>query len=32
MDFSRPADPRPMFFRAQAVRGVIDLTKAEVRS
>jgi CRISPR-associated protein Cas5d len=32
MDFSRPAGPRPMFFRAQAVRGVIDLTKAEVRS
>ena len=32
MDFSRTADPRPMFFRAQAVRGVIDLTKAEVRS
>jgi CRISPR-associated protein Cas5d len=31
MDFSRPADPQPMFFRAKAVRGVIDLTKAEVR-
>ena len=32
MDFSRPADPRPMFFRAQLARGVLDLTKAEVRS
>ena len=32
MDFSRPGDARPMFFRAQAVRGVIDLTKAEIRS
>ena len=32
MDFRRPADPRPMFFRAQAVRGVIDLTQVEVRS
>lgn len=32
LDFRRPADPRPMFFRAQAVRGVIDLTTAEVRS
>jgi CRISPR-associated protein Cas5d len=32
MNFSRPADPRPMFFRAQAGQGVIDLTKAEVRS
>jgi CRISPR-associated protein Cas5d len=32
MDFSRPADPRPMFFRAQVKRGVLDLTKAEVRS
>ncbi|MEY4750426.1 MAG: hypothetical protein RIQ60_2640 [Pseudomonadota bacterium] len=32
MDFSRPADPRPMFFRAQVQRGVVDLTKAEVRS
>ncbi|BDI06811.1 type I-C CRISPR-associated protein Cas5c [Sphaerotilus microaerophilus] len=32
MDFSRPSDPRPMFFRAQVTRGVLDLTKAEVRS
>lgn len=32
MDFSRTTDPRPTFFRAQAVRGVIDLTKVEVRS
>ncbi len=32
LDFSRPADPRPMFFRAQVGRGVLDLTKAEVRS
>lgn len=32
LDFSRPADPRPMFFRAQLHRGVLDLTKAEVRS
>jgi len=32
MDFSRPGDARPMFFRAQAVQGVIDLTKSEVRS
>ncbi len=32
LDFRRPADPRPMFFRARAVRGVIDLTTAEVRS
>ncbi|HMZ02421.1 MAG TPA: type I-C CRISPR-associated protein Cas5, partial [Burkholderiaceae bacterium] len=32
MDFSRPNDPRPMFFRAQLTRGVLDLTQAEVRS
>lgn len=32
LDFSRPDDPRPMFFRAQLHRGVLDLTKAEVRS
>jgi CRISPR-associated protein Cas5d len=32
MDFSRPSDPRPMFFRAQVQRGVVDLTKAELRS
>ncbi|URI06020.1 type I-C CRISPR-associated protein Cas5c [Aquincola tertiaricarbonis] len=32
MDFTRPADPRPMFFRAQLTRGVLDLTQAEVRS
>ncbi|MFM2055071.1 MAG: hypothetical protein RL456_3108 [Pseudomonadota bacterium] len=31
MDFSRPNDPRPMFFRAQVTRGVIDLARAEVR-
>lgn len=32
MDFSRPADPRPTFFRARLNRGVLDLTRAEVRS
>lgn len=32
LDFAEPADPRPMFFRAQAVRGVIELKNAEVRS
>jgi CRISPR-associated protein Cas5d len=32
MDFSRPADPRPTFFRARVVRGVLDLSGAEVRS
>lgn len=32
MDFREPAAPQPMFFRAQAVQGVIDLTRAEVRS
>jgi CRISPR-associated protein Cas5d len=31
LDFSDRADPKPMWFRAQAVRGVIDLTKCEVR-
>jgi CRISPR-associated protein Cas5d len=32
MDFSHASDPRPMFFRAQVQRGVVDLTRAEVRS
>lgn len=32
MDFSRPADPRPTFFRARVVRGVLDLDGVEVRS
>lgn len=31
MDFSRPADPKPMFFRAKVVRGVLDLSGIEVR-
>lgn len=31
MDYSRPADPRPMFFRAKVVRGVLDLSGVEVR-
>jgi CRISPR-associated protein Cas5d len=31
MDFSRPADPKPMFFRARVVRGVLDLEGVEVR-
>jgi CRISPR-associated protein Cas5d len=31
MDFSHRADPKPMWFRAQAVRGVIDLSQCEVR-
>jgi CRISPR-associated protein Cas5d len=31
MDFSRPADPKPMFFRAKVVRGVLDLSGVEVR-
>jgi CRISPR-associated protein Cas5d len=31
MDFSRPADPKPMFFRAKVVRGVLDLGGVEVR-
>lgn len=32
MDFSRPADPKPMFFRARVTRGVLDLSGVEVRS
>lgn len=32
MDYTRPAEPRPMFFRARLTRGVLDLTQAEVRS
>ena len=32
MDFSRQADPRPMFFRARVTRGVLDLSGVEVRS
>jgi CRISPR-associated protein Cas5d len=31
LDYSRPADPRPMFFRAKVVRGVLDLVGVEVR-
>jgi CRISPR-associated protein Cas5d len=31
LDFSRPAEPRPMFFRAQMTRGVLDLTNVKVR-
>jgi CRISPR-associated protein Cas5d len=31
LDYNNRADPKPMWFRAQAVRGVIDLTKCEVR-
>jgi len=31
MDFTHPADPKPMFFRADMKDGVIDLTQAEVR-
>lgn len=31
MDFTSPADPQPMFFRAQVARGALDLTTAEVR-
>jgi CRISPR-associated protein Cas5d len=31
LDFSSPTAPRPMFFRAVVDRGVIDLTRAEVR-
>ncbi len=30
MDYSDPSDIRPMFFRAQMVNGVIDLTNCEV--
>ena len=32
MDFSRQADPRPMFFLARVTRGVLDLSGVEVRS
>lgn len=32
MDFSRPADPKPTFFRARVVRGVLDLSGVEARS
>ncbi|MEX8503876.1 MAG: type I-C CRISPR-associated protein Cas5c [Leptothrix ochracea] len=32
MDFTRPADPRPTFFRAQVKHGVLDLNGVEVRS
>jgi CRISPR-associated protein Cas5d len=31
LDYSDRTDPKPMWFRAQAVRGVIDLVKCEVR-
>lgn len=31
LDFSNPADPQPKWFRAQLERGVMDLTKCEVR-
>jgi CRISPR-associated protein Cas5d len=31
LDFSEADDPKPQFFRAQMVRGVIDLSTAEVR-
>lgn len=31
LDFSNPRDIKPMFFKAQILDGVIDLTKAEVR-
>lgn len=32
LDFSKPSDPRSMFFRSRVVRGVLDLTNVEVRS
>jgi CRISPR-associated protein Cas5d len=32
LDYSRPADPRPTFFRARMTRGVLDLDGVEVRS
>jgi CRISPR-associated protein Cas5d len=32
MDFKNPSDPKPMFFRAQLKRGVLDLKGVEVRS
>lgn len=31
LDYTDRADPKPMWFRARAVRGVIDLTTCEVR-
>jgi CRISPR-associated protein Cas5d len=31
LDFSNPRDIKPMFFKAQMLDGVIDLTSAEVR-
>ena len=31
LDYSDGVDPTPMWFRAQAVRGVIDLARCEVR-
>jgi CRISPR-associated protein Cas5d len=31
LDFNNRADPKPMWFRAHAMRGVIDLGKCEVR-
>lgn len=31
MDFANLADPKPKFFRAEMMAGVIDLTSAEVR-
>ncbi len=31
LDFSNPIDPQPRWFRARAVRGVVDLSACEVR-
>lgn len=31
MDFSAPSNPTPRFFRAQVERGVLDLSRVEVR-
>lgn len=31
MDFSTPSNPTPRFFRAQVERGVLDLSRVEVR-
>lgn len=31
MDFSMPSNPTPRFFRAQVERGVLDLSRVEVR-
>ena len=31
LDFDRPNDPRPRFFRAHVERGVLDLERVEVR-